>query len=37
MFHAFFSIVNVLERGNEAVALLGGEIRSAVAGSTAPA
>jgi acetyl esterase len=31
MIHAFFALVNVLERGNEAVALVGGEIRDAVA------
>jgi acetyl esterase len=31
MIHAFFALVNVLDRGNEAVALVGGEIRDAVA------
>ncbi len=35
--HAFFSLVNLLERGNEAVAQVGGEIRAAVARATAPA
>jgi acetyl esterase len=37
MVHAFFTLVNLLERGNEAVAQVGGEIRAAVARSTAPA
>jgi acetyl esterase len=37
MIHAFFSLVNVLERGNEAVAEVGAEIRTALARSTAPA
>jgi acetyl esterase len=37
MIHAFFTLVNLLERGNEAVAQVGGEIRAAVARSTAPA
>jgi acetyl esterase len=31
MIHAFFALVNVLERGNEAVALVAEEIRAAVA------
>ena len=31
MIHAFFTLVNLLERGNEAVAQVGGEIRAAVA------
>jgi acetyl esterase len=35
--HAFFTLVNLLERGNEAVAQVGGEIRAAVARATAPA
>ena len=37
MIHAFFSLVNLLERGNEAVAVVGGEIRAAVAQKAAPA
>jgi acetyl esterase len=37
MIHAFFSLVNVLERGNEAVAQVGADIRAAVASTTAPA
>jgi acetyl esterase len=37
MIHAFFTLVNMIERGNEAVAQVGGEIRAAVAGSTAAA
>jgi acetyl esterase len=37
MIHAFFSLVNLLERGNEAVAQIGADIRMAVAKSTAPA
>jgi acetyl esterase len=37
MIHAFFSLVNLLERGNEAVAKVGAEIRTAVSRSTAPA
>ena len=35
--HAFFSLVNLLERGNEAVAQVGADIRAAVARSAAPA
>jgi acetyl esterase len=31
MIHSFFALVNVLERGNQAVAVVGGEIRAAVA------
>jgi acetyl esterase len=37
MIHAFFALVNVLDRGNEAVALVGGEIRGAVARARAVA
>jgi acetyl esterase len=37
MIHAFFSLVNVLERGNEAVEQVGGEIRAVVARSGAHA
>jgi acetyl esterase len=37
MIHAFFTLVNLLERGNEAVAQVGGEIRAAVARSAAAA
>jgi acetyl esterase len=37
MIHAFFSLVNILERGNEAVAQVGGDVKAAVAGSTAAA
>lgn len=37
VFHAFFSLVNLIERGNEAVAQVGADIRSAVARSKAPA
>jgi acetyl esterase len=33
--HAFFSLINLLRRGNEAVAQVGSEIRAAVARSTA--
>jgi acetyl esterase len=35
--HAFFSLVNMLDRGNEAVAQVGAEIRAAVAQPAAPA
>lgn len=35
MIHAFFSLINLLERGNEAVALVGSEIRETVAARTA--
>ena len=35
--HAFFSLVNMLDRGNEAVAQVGGDIRAAVARPAAPA
>ncbi len=35
--HAFFTLVNVFERGDEAVARVGGEIRAAVARASAPA
>jgi acetyl esterase len=35
--HAFFSLVNLLERGNEAVARVGADIRAAVARTSAPA
>jgi acetyl esterase len=37
MIHAFFSLVNLLERGNEAVAQVGADIRTAIATSAAPA
>lgn len=37
MIHSFFALVNVLERGDEAVARVGGEIRAAVARAGAPA
>jgi len=38
MIHAFFSLVNVLERGNEAVAQVGAEVRAALArAATTPA
>ncbi len=37
MIHAFFSLVNLLSRGNEAVAQVGGEIRAAVARSAVAA
>jgi acetyl esterase len=37
MIHAFFSLVNLLERGNEAVAQVGGGIRAAVAQPGLPA
>jgi acetyl esterase len=37
MIHAFFSLVNLLDRGNEAVAQVGGEIRAAVAKAGAAA
>jgi acetyl esterase len=37
MIHAFFSLVNLLERGNEAVEQVGSEIRAVVARSGAPA
>jgi acetyl esterase len=36
VFHAFFTLVNLIERGNEAVAVVGSEIREAV-GATAAA
>jgi len=36
MIHAFFSLVNLLERGNEAVAQVGSEIRAVVARSETP-
>jgi acetyl esterase len=36
MIHSFFSLVNLLERGDEAVAQVGAEIRTAVARLTAP-
>lgn len=35
--HAFFSLVNLLDRGNEAVAQVGADIRAAVAQPAAPA
>ena len=35
--HAFFSLVNLLERGDEAVARVGGEIRAAVQRTAAAA
>ncbi len=35
--HAFFSLVNLLDRGNEAVAQVGADIRAAVARPAAPA
>ncbi|MGN6868670.1 MAG: alpha/beta hydrolase [Solirubrobacteraceae bacterium] len=35
--HAFFSFVNLLDRGNEAVAQVGADIRATVARSAAPA
>jgi acetyl esterase len=35
--HAFFSLVNLLDRGNEAVAQVGADIRAAVARPPAPA
>jgi hypothetical protein len=35
--HAFFSLVNVLDRGNEAVAQVGADIRAAVARPATPA
>ena len=37
VFHAFFSLINLIERGNEAVAQVGADIRAAVAQSTAAA
>jgi len=37
MIHAFFSLVNLLERGNEAVAQVGREVRTAVVRSATPA
>jgi acetyl esterase len=37
MIHAFFSLVNLLERGNEAVAQVGADIRAAIAKTTAAA
>ena len=37
VFHAFFSLVNLIERGNEAVAQVGADIRSVVAQATATA
>jgi acetyl esterase len=37
MVHAFFTLANLLERGNEAVVQVGGEVRAAVARATAPA
>ena len=37
MFHAFFSVGNLVERGNEAVAQVGADIRAAVAKSSAVA
>jgi acetyl esterase len=37
VFHAFFSLVNLIERGNEAVAQVGADVRAAVAQSTAAA
>ncbi|HET7048348.1 MAG TPA: alpha/beta hydrolase [Solirubrobacteraceae bacterium] len=37
VFHAFFSLVNLIERGNEAVAQVGADIRSVVAQAKAPA
>jgi acetyl esterase/lipase len=37
MIHAFFTLVNLLERGNEAVARVGADIRTAVAKTTTPA
>jgi hypothetical protein len=37
VFHAFFSLVNLIERGNEAVAQVGADVRSVVAQATAPA
>jgi acetyl esterase len=35
--HAFFSLVNLLDRGNEAVARVGADVRAAVARASAPA
>jgi acetyl esterase len=35
--HAFFSLVNMLDRGNEAVSQVGADIRAAVARPAAPA
>ena len=35
--HAFFSLPNLLHRGNEAIAQVGADIRAAVARATAPA
>jgi hypothetical protein len=37
VFHAFFSLVNLIERGNEAVAQVGADIRAVVAQATAAA
>jgi len=37
MIHAFFTMVNLLERGDEAVARVGGEIRAAVERAGSPA
>jgi acetyl esterase len=37
VFHAFFSLINLIERGNEAVAQVGADIRSVVAQSKTPA
>jgi acetyl esterase len=37
VFHAFFSLVNLIERGNEAVAQVGADIRSVMAESKATA
>ena len=35
--HAFFSLINLIERGNEAVAQVGADVRAAVDAETAPA
>ena len=37
VFHAFFTLPNLIERGNEAIAKVGADIRSVVAQSKAPA
>ena len=37
VFHAFFSLVNLIERGNEAVAQVGADIRAVVSQAKAPA
>jgi hypothetical protein len=37
MIHSFFSLVNLLERGNEALAQVGADVRAAVANSTTTA